>query len=170
MLGFSTGLLLRSNARLQLAQDDFSIDVNSGDYLDILCPHYPPGTPESSPPETLVLYLVREEQFRGCVETEGAIKRWECNHPYAPLGPVRFTEKIQRFTPFSMGFEFLSGHHYYYSSLTSKAGPLLPCMKLKVTVCCNTRTPGQHIKGSAARTRLSLLLLILIPLFLHSSV
>ncbi|XP_036371857.1 uncharacterized protein LOC118768969 isoform X2 [Megalops cyprinoides] len=119
-------------------QDDFSIEVKPNDYLDIYCPHYPPGAPTSTPPETLALYLVREEEFRGCVETEGAVKRWECNHPYAPFGPVRFSEKIQRFTPFSMGFEFLPGRHYFYSSLATQDSPQLPCMKLKVTVCCQT--------------------------------
>ncbi|RXN10273.1 ephrin-A4-like protein [Labeo rohita] len=94
------------------------------DYLDILCPHYPADHPSSGPVETLALYLVAEAQFRGCVETKEAIKRWECNQPFAPYGPVRFSEKIQRFTPFSLGFEFLPGHHYYYSShLTASECP-----------------------------------------------
>lgn len=90
--------------------------MNLSDYLDIYCPHYS-GTESlgSSQPESLALYLVAEESFQGCVETRGAIKRWECNTPYAPFGPVRFSEKIQRFTPFSLGFEFLPGKHYYYS-------------------------------------------------------
>ncbi|KAJ8273507.1 hypothetical protein GJAV_G00102370 [Gymnothorax javanicus] len=146
----------------RLTQDGFSIDVSPGDYLDILCPHYPPGTPH---PETLALYLVKEEQFRGCEETQGAVKRWECNRPYAPLGPIRFSEKIVRFSPFSVNFEFLSGHHYYYSSLALKDGPQLPCMKLRVSVCCSTRA-GTAAMGSAVRTQLSFLLFI--PLLLHS--
>ncbi|KAI4893488.1 hypothetical protein NFI96_022959, partial [Prochilodus magdalenae] len=100
---------------VMLTSEDYSVQVNLNDYLDILCPHYPPGSPLPSSPETLALYLVAESQFRGCQETKGAIKRWECNNPQAPYGPVRFSEKIQRFTPFSLGFEFLPGHHYYYS-------------------------------------------------------
>ncbi|KAI7807187.1 putative ephrin-A4, partial [Triplophysa rosa] len=119
-----------------LTGDDYSVQVNLSDYLDILCPHYPASHPLTGPVETLALYLVAEGQFRGCVETKEAIKRWECNQPYAPYGPVRFSEKIQRFTPFSLGFEFLPGHHYYYSSLSTDDGPPLPCMKLRVTVCC----------------------------------
>ncbi|KTF72289.1 hypothetical protein cypCar_00045121, partial [Cyprinus carpio] len=99
----------------RLTGDDYSVQVNLSDYLDILCPHYPANQPPSGPVETLALYLVSKAQFRGCVETKEAIKRWECNQPYAPYGPVRFSEKIQRFTPFSLGFEFLPGHHYYYS-------------------------------------------------------
>lgn len=93
---------------------DLSVQVNLNDYLDIYCPHY---LTSSSPdqPEMLALYLVAEASFKGCVETRGAIKRWECNTPHAPYGPVRFSEKIQRFTPFSLGFEFLPGRHYYYS-------------------------------------------------------
>ena len=93
-----------------------SIEVKLNDYLDIYCPHYSnKGSHGPEQPEMLALYLVGEDSFQGCVETRGAIKRWECNTPYAPFGPVRFSEKIQRFTPFSLGFEFLPGHHYYYS-------------------------------------------------------
>ncbi|KAG7457864.1 hypothetical protein MATL_G00231880 [Megalops atlanticus] len=163
-----------NSTNTRLMQDDFSIEVKPNDYLDIYCPHYPPGAPTSSPPETLALYLVREEDFRGCVETQGAVKRWECNHPHAPFGPVRFSEKIQRFSPFSMGFEFLPGRHYFYSSLATQDSPQLPCMKLRVTVCCQTittrskqETPAPHSKVSSAakKTQLSLFLL-LTPLFL----
>uniref|UniRef100_A0A3B1K3Y9 Ephrin-A4 n=1 Tax=Astyanax mexicanus TaxID=7994 RepID=A0A3B1K3Y9_ASTMX len=125
-----------NSTNLRLTSDDYSVQVNLNDYLDILCPHYPPGQPPAGPPETLALYLVAESQFQGCQETKGAVKRWECNKPHDPLGPVRFSEKIQRFTPFSLGFEFLPGRHYYYSSLSTDDGPPLPCMKLRVTVCC----------------------------------
>uniref|UniRef100_A0A672KWD1 Ephrin-A4-like n=1 Tax=Sinocyclocheilus grahami TaxID=75366 RepID=A0A672KWD1_SINGR len=104
-----------NSTNTRLTGDDYSVQVNLSDYLDILCPHYPADHPSSGPVDTLALYLVAEGQFRGCVETKEAIKRWECNQPYAPYGPVRFSEKIQRFTPFSLGFEFLPGHHYYYS-------------------------------------------------------
>ncbi|XP_046702886.1 ephrin-A4 isoform X2 [Silurus meridionalis] len=128
-----------NSTNTRLTSDDYSVQVNLNDYLDILCPHYSSRSPEQGPPEYLALYLVAEHQFRGCHETEGAIKRWECNSPYAPYGPVRFSEKIQRFTPFSLGFEFLPGHHYYYSSLSVDDKPPLPCMKLKVTVCCESR-------------------------------
>ncbi|MEQ2162554.1 hypothetical protein GOODEAATRI_021010 [Goodea atripinnis] len=100
----------------QLTAGDMSIQLNLNDYLDIYCPHYPESmTPVPEQLETLVLYLVEEEAFKGCVETKKAVKRWECNTPFAPFGPIRFSEKIQRFTPFSLGFEFLPGRHYYYS-------------------------------------------------------
>uniref|UniRef100_A0A3B5AQI1 Ephrin-A4 n=1 Tax=Stegastes partitus TaxID=144197 RepID=A0A3B5AQI1_9TELE len=123
-----------NSTNTRLTAGDLSVQLNLNDYLDIYCPHYPnKGTGQ---PETLALYLVAEQAFQGCVETRGAIKRWECNTPYAPFGPVRFSEKIQRFTPFSLGFEFLPGRHYYYSSLPADEGPPLPCMKLRVTVCC----------------------------------
>ncbi|XP_066539325.1 ephrin-A4 [Hoplias malabaricus] len=167
-------MCLKKNPRL--TNDDYSILVNLNDYLDILCPHYPPGATLSGPAETLALYLVAESQFRGCQETKGAIKRWECNKPYALYEPVKFSEKIQRFTPFSLGFEFLPGHHYYYSSLSTDDGPPLPCMKLKVTVCCEPTTTGKQQEpvkgspppGSVARPgrSSSLSLLFLIPLFL----
>ncbi|KAL7394332.1 hypothetical protein ABVT39_024332 [Epinephelus coioides] len=106
-----------NSTNTRLTGGDLSIQVNLNDYLDIYCPHYPnKGSHGLEQPETLALYLVGEASFQGCVETRGAIKRWECNTPYAPFGPVRFSEKIQRFTPFSLGFEFLPGRHYYYSS------------------------------------------------------
>ncbi|KAK5892332.1 hypothetical protein CesoFtcFv8_012721 [Champsocephalus esox] len=126
-----------NSTNTRLTAGDMSIQVDLNDYLDIYCPHYPNKRPPGSgQPEELALYLVGEASFQGCVETRGAIKRWECNTPYAPFGPVRFSEKIQRFTPFSLGFEFLPGRHYYYSSLPADEGPPLPCMKLRVTVCC----------------------------------
>ncbi|XP_076826248.1 ephrin-A4 isoform X2 [Brachyhypopomus gauderio] len=131
-----------NSTNTRLTSDNYSVQVELNDYLDILCPHYPPDSPLPRPLETLALYLVAEAEFRGCQETKGAIKRWECKDPQAPYGPVRFSEKIQRFTPFSLGTEFLPGHHYYYSSLSTDDGPPLPCMKLKVTVCCESRCVG----------------------------
>ncbi|XP_061676720.1 ephrin-A4 isoform X4 [Syngnathoides biaculeatus] len=122
-----------------LTAGELSIQVNLNDYLDFYCPYYPSKqTLGTRQPETLALYLTEEAAFQGCVETSAAIKRWECNTPFAPFGSVRFSEKIQRFTPFSLGFEFLPGRHYYYSSLPADEGPPLPCMKLRVTVCCET--------------------------------
>uniref|UniRef100_A0AAY4ALC1 Ephrin RBD domain-containing protein n=1 Tax=Denticeps clupeoides TaxID=299321 RepID=A0AAY4ALC1_9TELE len=123
-----------------LVSGDLSIEVNLNDYLDIFCPHYPADQPLQAPPETLSLYLSKVD-FQGCVETKEAIMRWECNSPRAPYGPVRFSEKIQRFTPFSLGFEFLPGHHYYYTSFPTDDGPPLPCMKLRITVCCEAGNP-----------------------------
>lgn len=83
------------------------------DYLDIYCPHYEGAVPAGRA-ETFTLFMVDWEGYRGCYETPGAFKRWECNRPQAPFGPVRFSEKIQRFTPFSLGFEFQPGETYYY--------------------------------------------------------
>ncbi|XP_031432057.1 ephrin-A4 isoform X2 [Clupea harengus] len=143
-----------NSTNTKLVSGDYSIQVDLNDYLDILCPHYPADLPSSSsPPETLALYLVPEAGFRGCHETRGAIKRWECNSPYAPYGAVRFSEKIQRFTPFSLGFEFLPGHHYYYSSLSTDDGPPLPCMKIRVTVCCESTGPEREQGTPAPRSR-----------------
>ncbi|XP_052003195.1 ephrin-A4-like isoform X2 [Xyrauchen texanus] len=165
-----------NSTNTRLTGDDYSVQVNLSDYLDILCPHYPAGQPLAGPVETLALYLVAEGQFRGCVETKEAIKRWECNQPHAPYGPVRFSEKIQRFTPFSLGFEFLPGHHYYYSSLSADDGPPLPCMKLRLTVCCppsgssrqeaTERPSHSSAVHSATDGRISLLIALFLPFFL----
>ncbi|XP_062256291.1 ephrin-A4 isoform X2 [Platichthys flesus] len=158
-----------NSTNTRLTTGDLSIQVNLNDYLDIICPHFPnKETLGPRQPETLALYLLGEATFQGCVETRGAIKRWECNTPFAPFGPVRFSEKIQRFTPFSLGFEFLPGHHYYYSSLPTDEGPLLPCMKLRVTVCCEptegskqTQVTAPHSSASSLRTAPLLLILSL---------
>ncbi|XP_028327341.1 ephrin-A4 isoform X2 [Gouania willdenowi] len=154
-----------NSTNTRLAQGDLSIQMNLNDYLDIYCPHYPSKeTLGGRQPESLALYLIGEKNFQGCKETRGAIKRWECNSPFAPFGPVRFSEKIQRFTPFSLGFEFLPGKHYYYSSLPTDEGPPLPCMKLRVTVCCEPKS--DHLSSGASQRSDSLLLL----LFLLSSI
>ncbi|NWZ59611.1 EFNA4 protein, partial [Haliaeetus albicilla] len=115
-------------------RDDYAIQVAINDYLDIYCPHYE-GTVPAGRAETFTLFMVDREGYRGCYETPGAFKRWECNRPQAPFGPVRFSEKIQRFTPFSLGFEFQPGETYYYISVPSpeSAGR---CLKLRVSVCC----------------------------------
>ena len=90
------------------------VELVLNDYLDIFCPHYDgPGPPDG--PETFALYMVDRQGDEACqAQGPGAFKRWECALPFAPFGPVRFSEKIQRFTPFSLGFEFLPGETYYY--------------------------------------------------------
>ncbi|XP_059688095.1 ephrin-A4-like [Gavia stellata] len=120
-------------------RDDYAIQVAINDYLDIYCPHYEGAVPAGRA-ETFTLFMVDWEGYRGCYETPGAFKRWECNRPQAPFGPVRFSEKIQRFTPFSLGFEFQPGETYYYISVPSpeSAGR---CLKLRVSVCCRGTTP-----------------------------
>lgn len=161
-----------NSTNTRLTSGELSIQVNLNDYLDIYCPHYSDQGPAASQqPETLALYLIAQPSFQGCVETRGAIKRWECNAPFAPFGPVRFSEKIQRFTPFSLGFEFLPGHHYYYSSLPSEEGPLLPCMKLRVTVCCESNSEGskqtqEHVRRNQAPSVTTSAYLLLAPALL----
>lgn len=90
------------------------VELGLNDYLDIFCPHYEsPGPPEG--PETFALYMVDWPGYKACrAEGANAFQRWKCSLPFAPFGPVRFSEKIQRFTPFSLGFEFLPGETYYY--------------------------------------------------------
>lgn len=160
-----------NSTNTRLTQGDLSIQMNLNDYLDIYCPYYPTEGPKASQGterhEKLALYLIGEKQFQGCVETTGSIKRWECNAPRAPFGPVRFSEKIQRFTPFSLGFEFLPGRHYYYSSLAieEEEDPSLPCMKLRVTVCCEPKS-GHLSSFSSQRTASFPLLFILLLLLL----
>ncbi|XP_038624830.1 ephrin-A4 isoform X2 [Tachyglossus aculeatus] len=103
-----------TNPRLQA--DDPSVELGLNDYLDIFCPHYEGPAPPGGP-ETFALFMVDAAGYAACRPAgPNAFKRWECGRPFAPLGPVRFSEKIQRFTPFSLGFEFIPGNTYHYIS------------------------------------------------------
>nr|XP_060500738.1 ephrin-A4 isoform X3 [Panthera onca] len=135
-----------SNPRL--LGGDAVVELVLNDYLDIFCPHYDgPGPPDG--PETFALYMVDRQGYEACqAQGPGAFKRWECALPFAPFGPVRFSEKIQRFTPFSLGFEFLPGETYYYISVPAPESSGR-CLKLQVSVCCKeSKSESAHPVGS----------------------
>ncbi|KAG5270859.1 hypothetical protein AALO_G00173120 [Alosa alosa] len=71
------------------------------------------------------------------VHPQLGFKRWECNRPHAPHAPIKFSEKFQRYSAFSLGYEFHVGHEYYYiSTPTHHHGR--SCLRLRVYVCCST--------------------------------
>lgn len=152
------------------------VELGLNDYLDIFCPHYDgPGPPAG--PETFALYMVDRPGYEACqAQGAGAFKRWECARPFAPFGPVKFSEKIQRFTPFSLGFEFLPGETYYYISVPTP-GSAGQCLRLQVSVCCKeSKSESAHPVGSPGESGTSgwqgggppsplcLLLLLLLPI------
>lgn len=92
---------------------DYHLDVCINDYLDVYCPHYVDSVPEERA-ERYMLYMVNYDGYSSCDHTSTGFKRWECNRPYATNGPLKFSEKFQLFTPFSLGFEFRPGREYYY--------------------------------------------------------
>lgn len=92
----------------------YTVEVSINDYLDIYCPHYGAPLPPADRMEHYVLYMVNGEGHASCDHRQRGFKRWECNRPAAPGGPLKFSEKFQLFTPFSLGFEFRPGHEYYY--------------------------------------------------------
>ncbi|KAK1788342.1 hypothetical protein P4O66_016784 [Electrophorus voltai] len=92
---------------------DYHIDVCINDYLDVYCPHYMDSVPEERT-ERYMLYMVNYDGYSSCDHTATGFKRWECNRPHSPSGPLKFSEKFQLFTPFSLGFEFRPGREYYY--------------------------------------------------------
>ncbi|XP_053575637.1 ephrin-A4 [Bombina bombina] len=133
---------------------DYTVRLAINDYLDIYCPHYDARIPLEHT-ESFILYMVNREGYEGCYETPGAFKRWECNRPHAPFGPIKFSEKIQRFTPFSLGFEFQPGEEYYYISVPD-ADSIGDCLRLRVSVCCKpttvkpvTEVPKSQPRGGA---------------------
>ncbi|XDB52076.1 hypothetical protein AB1E18_005624 [Capra hircus] len=128
----------RSNPRFHAgAADDgggYTVEVSINDYLDIYCPHYGAPLPPAERMEHYVLYMVNGEGHASCDHRQRGFKRWECNRPAAPGGPLKFSEKFQLFTPFSLGFEFRPGHEYYYISATPPNAVDRPCLRLKVYV------------------------------------
>ncbi|XP_021014409.1 ephrin-A4 isoform X2 [Mus caroli] len=158
-----------SNPRL--LRGDAVVELGLNDYLDIFCPHYEsPGPPEG--PETFTLYMVDRSGYEACMaEGANAFQRWKCSMPFVPFGPVRFSEKIQRYTPFSLGFEFLPGETYYYISVPTPESPGR-CLRLQVSVCCKEsahpweswrkRYDTSGWRGGHAPSPLSLLLLLLL--------
>uniref|UniRef100_A0A8I3W812 Ephrin-A4 n=1 Tax=Callithrix jacchus TaxID=9483 RepID=A0A8I3W812_CALJA len=134
-----------ASIHLRLLRGDAVVELGLNDYLDIVCPHYEgPGPPEG--PETFALYMVDRPGYEAC-QAEGprAYKRWVCSLPF---GHVQFSEKIQRFTPFSLGFEFLPGETYYYISVPTPESSGR-CLRLQVSVCCKERkSESAHPVGS----------------------
>ncbi|KAL8177801.1 UNVERIFIED_CONTAM: Ephrin-A2 [Gekko kuhli] len=94
-------------------QGDYTVEVSINDYLDIYCPHYEIPFPMDRM-ERYILYMVNYEGHATCDHRQNGFKRWECNRPDSANGPLKFSEKFQLFTPFSLGFEFRPGHEYYY--------------------------------------------------------
>ncbi|XP_068775773.1 ephrin-A2 isoform X3 [Struthio camelus] len=126
----------RSNPRFH--RGDYTVEVSINDYLDIYCPHYEEPVPADRM-ERYVLYMVNYEGHASCDHRQKGFKRWECNRPDAPSGPLKFSEKFQLFTPFSLGFEFRPGHDYYYiyDSLYESPEPIFTSNNS----CCSLRVP-----------------------------
>uniref|UniRef100_A0AAA9TBR9 EPH-related receptor tyrosine kinase ligand 7 n=1 Tax=Bos taurus TaxID=9913 RepID=A0AAA9TBR9_BOVIN len=119
--------------RKQFQRGDYHIDVCINDYLDVFCPHYEDSVPEDKT-ERYVLYMVNFDGYSACDHTSKGFKRWECNRPHSPNGPLKFSEKFQLFTPFSLGFEFRPGREYFYISSAIPDNGRRSCLKLKVFV------------------------------------
>ncbi|XP_055020700.1 ephrin-A2-like [Boleophthalmus pectinirostris] len=121
-----------SNPRFH--RGEYTVEVTINDYLDIYCPHYESTPTGGSTLEKYILFMVNYDGYTTCDHRRRGFKRWECNRPLAPNGPLKFSEKFQLFTPFSLGFEFRPGHEYYYISSPHLNQAGKPCLKLKVYV------------------------------------
>ncbi|KAK2503126.1 hypothetical protein MC885_014970 [Smutsia gigantea] len=156
-----------NSSNQHLRREGYTVQVNVNDYLDIYCPHYnSSGVGPGAGPgpgggaEQYVLYMVSRAGYRTCNASQG-FKRWECNRPHAPHSPIKFSEKFQRYSAFSLGYEFHAGHEYYYiwlllgltrshrdqcakesdsDPVSSSATPThnlhWRCLRMKVFVCC----------------------------------
>ncbi|KAJ8414001.1 hypothetical protein AAFF_G00065990 [Aldrovandia affinis] len=146
---------------------DYHIDVCINDYLDVFCPHYDESVPQEQT-ERYVLYMVNYDGYSTCDHTSKGFKRWECNRPHSPNGPLKFSEKFQLFTPFSLGFEFRPRREYYYISSTITENGRT-CLKLKVFVRPSNDTSHESAEpsrsdanGSEPRTASTLLASVLL--------
>lgn len=128
-----------NSSNIHLRREGYTVQVSVNDYLDIYCPHYNQsqrGALERGVAEQYVLYMVSYRGYRTC-DPQMGFKRWECNRPHAPHAPIKFSEKFQRYSAFSLGYEFNVGHEYYYiSSPIHHHGH--SCLRLRVFVCCST--------------------------------
>uniref|UniRef100_A0A665VNP6 Ephrin-A2a n=1 Tax=Echeneis naucrates TaxID=173247 RepID=A0A665VNP6_ECHNA len=126
---------------------EYRVAVNINDYLDIYCPYYE-GPPSHGRMERYILFMVNHEGYTSCQHRMRGFKRWECNRPSGPDGPLRFSEKFQLFTPFSLGFEFRPGHEYYYICRL----PVIPCACLFFLscVCESTRVCGSQTETTTS--------------------
>uniref|UniRef100_A0A8V5H036 Ephrin-A1 n=1 Tax=Melopsittacus undulatus TaxID=13146 RepID=A0A8V5H036_MELUD len=131
---------------------DYTVEVRLNDYLDIICPHYEEGSVDPRAMERYTLYLVEAEEYEACKPRSKEQIRWECDKPSALHGPEKFSEKFQRFTPFTLGKEFKEGHSYYYICENDAAAHVL-------------RSVGQNsaMRSSSPFTFISLLLPLLVP-------
>ncbi|XP_075834568.1 ephrin-A3 isoform X4 [Microtus pennsylvanicus] len=78
--------------------------------------------------------MVNLSGYRTCNASQGS-KRWECNRQHASHSPIKFSEKFQRYSAFSLGYEFHAGQEYYYIS-TPTHNLHWKCLRMKVFVCC----------------------------------
>ncbi|XP_077112177.1 ephrin-A3-like [Ranitomeya variabilis] len=124
-----------NSSNYHLRRNDYTVHVNVNDYLDIYCPHYNDTTAEHRM-EQYTLYMVNYDGYRFCNISQG-FKRWECNRTHSPHSPIKFSEKFQRYSAFSLGYEFHAGSNYYYIS-TPTHNHRHTCLKMKVSVCCAT--------------------------------
>ncbi|XP_053182951.1 ephrin-A1b [Scomber japonicus] len=129
--------------------DEHTVEVRINDYLDIICPHYTHGEVSSHAAERYVLYMVEKEDYDVCKPHSFDQLRWECSRPFAPHAPEKFSEKFQRFTPFTLGKEFRQGESYYYISKPMHHHGQ-DCLKLKVDVVGHKGSGKTHPDKSKA--------------------
>uniref|UniRef100_A0A8C4NC64 Ephrin RBD domain-containing protein n=1 Tax=Eptatretus burgeri TaxID=7764 RepID=A0A8C4NC64_EPTBU len=128
---------------------DYALHVNIGDYVEFFCPHSDKLTPLDEP-SNLLIHQVRRSEYNTCNTTKPGFLRFNCDRPQAYKRPFRHVEKIQRFTPFSLGVEFYPGKDYYYISAVLEPGSDKRCLRLKLSVCCKQDVTTDSEKRNTA--------------------
>ncbi|XP_077112164.1 ephrin-A1 [Ranitomeya variabilis] len=131
-------------------RNDYTVQVQLFDYLDIVCPHYEDDRGAGTAVERYTLFLVEHEEYVTCKPVSKNQVRWECNNPFNLNGPEKFRVKFQKFTAFSLGKEFKEGHSYYYiSKPIHHHGD--SCLKLKVHVAGKATQQPTNVHTPRAR-------------------
>ncbi|XP_061674004.1 ephrin-A3 [Syngnathoides biaculeatus] len=141
-----------NSSNLLLRREGYTVQVSVNDYLDVYCPHYSAslrGTLERSVAEQYVLYMVSYRGYLTCDPRLG-FKRWECNRPHEPHAPIKFSEKFQRYSAFSLGYEFTVGQEYYYISTPTHHHHGHSCLRMRVYVCCSTVSHSDDESGQTS--------------------
>ncbi|KAF3834756.1 hypothetical protein F7725_027314 [Dissostichus mawsoni] len=124
---------------------EYTVEVAINDYLDIYCPHYEWPEP-SDRMEHYILYMVNYG-YTSCDHHRKGFKRWECNRPQSPNGPLKFSRSSSSSLPSawasssgrdtstttSVSTHTLSTdthNKYYYIFDTSCSAPLPPAVGL----------------------------------------
>ncbi|BFZ05092.1 hypothetical protein BsWGS_08131 [Bradybaena similaris] len=110
-----------SSSRFQSNNNDHIIDVNLGDRLNIVCPHYEDRTVPMSQWEYYLIYMVSSENYEVCVinDTHKKIPILNCTNPESKKF---FTMLIFEFQPIPGIPDFQMGQNYYF--ITTSGGRL----------------------------------------------
>ncbi|XP_070199549.1 ephrin-B2-like isoform X2 [Littorina saxatilis] len=103
-----------TNPMFHSDNNDHVIDINLGDSIDIICPHY---TDHTTPYEYYIVYMVDKMNYDSCVinDTTQKMKIINCSRPNTTK-PHFFTLLVRDYQPIPGIPDFSEGESYYFIS------------------------------------------------------